>query len=104
MTNTTVHLGNVVYNAATQSFEAVATVHEGDVTKNYPCAIDAPITMSFEDAARGLKKHALRRHTAGSGLYSQMRRHAPRLRAGRATFDPRTWLAQLGLMSNRDVA
>ncbi|MEX0370146.1 MAG: hypothetical protein AB3N09_05895 [Tateyamaria sp.] len=58
-------LSDVIYNAATQSFEALVTVHDTGETRSYACAIDAPITMAFEDAAAGLAKQAMRRHTHG---------------------------------------
>lgn len=68
MMKPSVQLSEVVYNAATQSFEARATVHGETGARIYPCAIDAPITMSFEDAAAGLSRQALRRHRMGRGL------------------------------------
>lgn len=58
-------LSDVIYNAANQSFEALVTVHDASGARSYACAIDAPITMEFEDAARGLSTQALRRHTHG---------------------------------------
>lgn len=99
MTQTQVQLSQVIYNAATQSFEALATVTTQTETKTYPCAIEAPITMSFERAAKGLKIKALRKSASNSGMYSQMRHHMAAVRAGRPRFDPRTWLAQLGFGS-----
>ncbi|THH34837.1 hypothetical protein E4Z66_17925 [Aliishimia ponticola] len=60
---------NVIYNAAEQAFEARVTVHD-DTPVTYACAIDAPITMDFEDAADGLVTQALRRHGADRGLCS----------------------------------
>jgi hypothetical protein len=92
-----VHINDVIYNASTQCFEALVSVSAGTRAAKYPCAIEAPITMSFEDAADGLMTQALRRHSQGSGLYSQMRKHAPLPRAGRQRFDPRDWLEQLGI-------
>jgi hypothetical protein len=91
-----VHISDVIYNASTQCFEALVTVLSGTRTGKYPCAIEAPITMSFEDASDGLMTQALRRHTQRNGLQSQMRNHAPLPRAGRQRFDPRDWLEQLG--------
>ncbi|WP_299609173.1 orotidine 5-phosphate decarboxylase [uncultured Tateyamaria sp.] len=58
-------LSDVIYNAATQSFEALVTVHDAQGPRSYACAIDAPITMEFEDAAEGLATQAMRRHTHG---------------------------------------
>lgn len=91
-----VHINDVIYNASTQCFEALVSVHAGTRASKYPCAIEAPITMSFEDATEGLMTQALRRHSQRSGLHSQMRNHAPLPRAGRQRFDPRDWLEQLG--------
>ncbi|WP_299562121.1 orotidine 5-phosphate decarboxylase [uncultured Sulfitobacter sp.] len=99
-----IHLNDVIYNAGTQSFEALVTIEGNGKARRYACAIEAPISTSFEDAAKGLKTQAMRQDRKGTGFYSQMRRHAPTLRAGRARFDPRTWLAQLGLMPNSDAA
>ncbi len=62
---TPLQLSDVVYNAATQSFEALVTVHDGTRTQRYACAIDAPITMEFEAAAKGLATQALRRNQLG---------------------------------------
>jgi len=72
MMKPSVQLSDVVYNAATQSFEARATVHAPEGARVYACAIDAPITMSFESAAAGLSKQALRRHRAGRGLRARL--------------------------------
>ncbi len=96
MTLTSVQINDVAYNAATQCFEALVTVRKQDRIYKYPCAIEAPISMSFEQAAEGLQKQALRSHKAGRGMYSQMRRQVAGMRAGRPRFDPRSWLAQLG--------
>ncbi len=104
MKQTRIHLNDVIYNASAQAFEALVTVDDGAETRRYACAIEAPMSLSFEDATKGLETQAMRQHRKGTGLYSQMRRHAPLMRAGRARFDPRVWLAQLGLMPNRDAA
>jgi hypothetical protein len=66
----TVELNNVIYNATSQRFEALATVHGGTETRKFACAIDAPIDMSFEDASVGLTTQALRRHSGRGGLSS----------------------------------
>jgi len=58
-------LSDVTYNAATQSFEALVTVHEPSGARSYACAIEAPITMEFAEAADGLATQALRRHVRG---------------------------------------
>lgn len=58
-------LSDVVYNAANQTFEALVTVYDQSGIRRYACAIDAPINMEFEEAAKGLSKQALRRHVRG---------------------------------------
>lgn len=70
MQNIRTEIGDVIYNPVEQSFEAKVTVHEGSRITSYPCAINAPITMSFPRAARGLVKQALRRHGKPSALRS----------------------------------
>ncbi|MEL7091146.1 MAG: orotidine 5-phosphate decarboxylase [Pseudomonadota bacterium] len=58
-------LSDVIYNAATQSFEALVTIHDANEVRSYDCAIEAPITMDFQQAAKGLTTQALRRHSRG---------------------------------------
>ncbi|WP_420013029.1 orotidine 5-phosphate decarboxylase [Tateyamaria sp.] len=76
-------LSDVIYNAATQSFEALVTVHDSRNTRSYACAIDAPIDMTFENAARGLAIQAMRRHTHGRADATHMPAAAVPQRAGR---------------------
>ena len=99
-----IQLNDVIYNAASQSFEALVTVHSGETSRKYPCAINAPITMSFQDAAAGLSKQALRRHKSNAGNYSEIRPHIPAQRAGRQVFDPMKWLENLVQISGRRAA
>lgn len=99
-----IQIGEVAYNAATRSFEALVTVHDGVTVRRYPCAIDGPITLSFEDASRGLSNQALRRHRSRSGLYSQMTKVKSAQRAGRPRFDLRSWLEQLLVFPGRHAA
>lgn len=74
-------LKDVIYNAATQSFEALVTVHDGSNKRRYACSINAPIDMEFDDAARGLATQALRRHARGQMDSMQLPAHtAPRAR------------------------
>lgn len=96
MKQSNVQIGPVAYNAATQCFEALVTVYTAGKIRKFPCAIEAPISMSFERAALGLKKQALRRLDDRNGLQSKMRKHAANIRAGRPSFDPRNWLTHLG--------
>ena len=99
-----VQLTDVIYNAATQSFEAVVTVHESDRSRKYACAITAPITMSFEEAAEGLRRQAERRHAGRGGMYSEVRSQAPLRRATRTSFDPKRWLETLLTLPGRKAA
>lgn len=77
MQNIQTEIGDVIYNAAEQSFQAKVIVRDQGQSTSYPCAIEAPITMSFERAARGLAKQALRRHGKPSALRSILK---PRIR------------------------
>lgn len=79
MQNIQPELTDVIYNAAEQAFEAKVTLHDGTDSHSYACAIEAPITMSFEDAAKGLTTQALRKHGAPVGLRSTTRRNPIRL-------------------------
>ncbi len=76
-----VELNSVIYNATTQSFEALVTVHAPQGTRRYACAIDAPITMTYSDAASGLATQALRRHAGRGGLCSSTNLAAAQSRA-----------------------
>lgn len=76
-------LSDVIYNAANQSFEALVTVHDASGVQSYACAIDAPITMEFEQAAAGLATQAMRRHTFGRSDAAHMPKAAVPQRAGR---------------------
>lgn len=92
MNRSSIRLDNVVYNAATQRFEATVTVFGHGPVRKFACSIDAPITMTFEDAASGLAKQAMRRYEKRGGLHSTMNTPPPRQRAGRLGFDPMRWL------------
>ena len=95
MQNYPIQLSDVIYNAATQTYDALVTVHDSVASRKYACSVQAPITMTFEDAAKGLRKQALRRHAQNRGMYSQQRSGAARQRAGRVVVDPMRWLEQL---------
>ncbi len=62
MTEHPVELSNVIYNPASQAFEARAVVHDPESTRSYACAVNAPITMDFQMAAERLTAQARRRH------------------------------------------
>ncbi len=99
-----IQLNDVMYNPATQSFEALVTVHDGDVARKYACAINAPISTSFEDAVTGLKRQAERRHLHRGGMLSELQRAAPTQRSGRPRFDPRAWLENVIKSNDRHAA
>ena len=76
MTPIKVELKNVSYNATTQTFEALATLHDSGQRHSYARIIEAPITMEFADASRRLSRQAFRLH--------RMAGRMPFVRAGRA--------------------
>ncbi len=90
-----IQLSDVRYNASTQHFEASVTVHDNTILRTYACAIPAPISMPFKDAAKGLGKQAIRRHLTRGGLFSEQSGHQPQQRAGRPSVDPVQWLQKL---------
>jgi hypothetical protein len=97
-------LTDVIYNAANQCFEALVTVHDDGFSRKYACAIDAPISMPFADAAKGLSKQAMRRHKTRGGTYSQVKRPVPTLRAGRPATGPMRLLESLVQLTGRRAA
>lgn len=90
-----VQLTDVIYNAANQTFEATVTLYDAGNVRRYACAINAPITMSFEDAAKGLKTNALRQHTKQSGLSSFLQLSPSAKPAQQRRFDLGRWLQDL---------
>lgn len=96
-------LTEVIYNAARQEFEAKVTVHDAHQSVTYACAIEAPISMSFEDAAAGLAKQALRRHGAPTGLRSLIAKMPSRSNLRRVSERPRRGLplGQYGFFRGR---
>ncbi len=99
-----IQLSEVRYNAAEQQFEAAVRVHDNGIERTYACAIPAPISTSFEDAAQGLTKQALRRHTKRGGMFSHIASPALRLHAGSRSFDPARWLEGLMQHPNSSAA
>ena len=99
-----IQLCDVVYNAATQSFEGTVIIRDGGVTRKYACGIDAPITTSFEDAAEGLATQAQRLHLNGGGIFSDFAPQHPAPRAGRAKFEPFEWLQQIARLPGQNAA
>ena len=95
MNNVPVKIEGVHYNAATQSFEATVTVFGGQGTRNYACAIEAPISTTYEEAADGLARQARRRYVHRGGLHSKSVSVVPRQPHTRGKFDPTEWLHQI---------
>ncbi len=95
MQTSKVKISDVIYNAATSSFEALVTVYGEHMPRKYACSIDAPIALPFEEAAAGLKRQALRRHKAETGMFSVISPNRPAPRAGRAPRTLSTWIKSL---------
>ena len=87
-----VQLTDVTYNAAEQAFDALVSVYDDNAVKKYACSIEAPITMSYAEAAEGLKVQALRCHQQQKGMVSEVSRHMPTPRAGREPVNAFRWL------------
>ena len=99
-----IELSEVRYNAATQHFEALVTVHDNTTARKYACAIPAPITMPYEAAAKGLSKQAIRRHQGRGGLFSNFSNPIVKPRSPLRGFDPRRWLRELMARDDRNAA
>ena len=86
MQNQAVELNSVIYNAANQSFEALATVHAGTSSRSFACANNVPIDIILKDDAKGLSTQALRRFSGNPGLPSvrPLGLPYPIVRAGRS--------------------
>lgn len=95
---------DVSYNASTQCFEAVVKIHGKNRTRGYACAIKAPITMAFKDAAESLARQAMRQHQKRKGLSSSFARRAHAQRSGRTKFDLDNWLEQLASLPGKRAA
>ena len=52
MQNQAVELNSVIYNAANQSFEALATLYAGTSSRSFACANNAPIDIILKDDAQ----------------------------------------------------
>jgi hypothetical protein len=87
-----VQLNDVIYNAANQTFEASVTIYDKGIVQRYACAINAPISTTFVDAAAGLKSKALHLHSKGAGLHSSLVSSPKAQTDSRQSFDPSTWL------------
>lgn len=68
-----IEMSDVIYNAAEQVFEACVIIHSDPASVHYACSLPAPITTSFEEAARGLRRDALRQAKNGARNASYIR-------------------------------
>lgn len=95
-----VQLTDVIYNATNQTFEATVTIYDQGTAKRYACAITAPITTSFADAAKGLKTKAQRLHAKSTSLASTVLPTPARAPNKRRSFNLTNWL--YSLLKNRN--
>ena len=85
MQNQAVELNSVIYNAANQSFEALATLYAGTSSRSFACANNAPIDIILKDDAKDLSTQALHRFSGNPGLASvRLGIPSPIVRAGRS--------------------
>ena len=76
MSSNAIHLTNIAYNAASQSFEALAIVTKSGNKTTFPVTALAPISTDFERAAQLLQRAALKA-TGQHGLSSVTRIDTP---------------------------
>jgi len=70
--NPAARVSDVMYNAATQSFEATVTFFENGTATRYACEVPAPITMSFRDATHRLIAQARRQQKTSGSLQARV--------------------------------
>ena len=68
MQNQAVELNSVIYNAANQSFEALATLYAGTSSRSFACANNAPIDIILKDDAKDLSTQPVTIASSPSGL------------------------------------
>ena len=85
MQNQAMELNSVIYNAANQNFEALATIYAGTSSRSFACANNAPIDIILKDDAKDLSTQALHRFSGNPGLPSvRLGIPSPIVRAGRS--------------------
>lgn len=99
-----IQMNDVRYNAANQCFEATVIVHDNSTVRSYACALNGPISMSFQDAAKGLSTQAIGRHQHRGGLFSETKFTLPRKRPTRSKRTPAAWLQDLLHIPNSEAA
>ncbi|KIN63228.1 Orotidine 5'-phosphate decarboxylase [Sulfitobacter noctilucicola] len=99
-----IQIKDVRYNAASQSFEAAVTIHDNATVRTYACDFSAPMTLSFEDAAKGLSKQAVRRHQHRGGLFSRLDQKGMRTSKPHRKFDPVRWLEEAFQFADKKAA
>ena len=97
MLNQAMELDSVIYNAANQSFAALATVYGGTSSHSFACANNAPIDIILIDDAKGLSTQALHRFSSNACLSSVLIGIPfPIVRAGRS--QPRKVIDAFGML------
>lgn len=71
MQNPLAQISNVTYNAASQCFEAIVTLHIGNALVHIASAFHAPMNTSFRIISGGLTRIALRDMENGNALLSR---------------------------------
>ena len=99
-----IQLDDVRYNAAAQQFEASVRVHDNTILRTYACAIAAPISLPFAQAAKGLAKQAIHRHVSRDGFFSQITPGVLHQPTGKRSVDPVRWLEHLMNQPERTAA
>ncbi len=90
-----IELDDVRYNAATQSFEAAVRLHDGPITRTYPCSVEAPLSTAFEYATRRLSALAIQQHVSGGGLFSETGQRAQPHARRKQRLSSQGWLSKL---------
>lgn len=65
-----IDLSRIAYDAASQTFQAMAVVHEPDGAIRIAVSVPGPITLDFSQAAARLSRKARELHRSGMGLRS----------------------------------
>lgn len=99
-----IQLTDVRYNPAAQQFEANVTVHDDNLRRTYACAICAPITTAFEDAAKQLSQQALHHHVTSGGLLTHIAVQPVTQPRVHRRFDPVRWLNRVVTPQGRRLA
>ncbi|TCS66195.1 hypothetical protein EDD52_1029 [Primorskyibacter sedentarius] len=91
MQNPLAQISDVTYNAASQCFEALVTLHVGKTLVHVASAFHAPMNTSYRIITGGLTRVALRDLVRGNAMLSRRSAHA---HTSSVTPQPR-WKTQL---------